>query len=111
MNAQFNEDYYGEEDEAFQYPEEGADGDYTTQELLALEGYDEEEGAYGDGGEEYPEEGEEYEMDEEEAAEVKHMVNELYQLDYEDIVAGMLMIWMKSRRRILIVGCRYSMSI
>lgn len=92
MNAQFNDDYYGEEDENFHYQDHeggaaGEGGDYTTQELLALEGYDE-------GQEEYPEEGgydEDYpegEMNEEEMAEVKHMVNELYQLDYEDIVAG-----------------------
>lgn len=93
MNAQFNDEYYGEEDENFHYQDHeggaaGEGGDYTTQELLALEGYDDE------GQEEYPEEGgydEDYpegEMNEEEMAEVKHMVNELYQLDYEDIVAG-----------------------
>ena len=89
MNQQFDDNYYGEEDENLLHPDEADGGDFHDDDL----NFDESQ--YFNNNE--VEEDQEADYDEEDehidktAASnvVKKMKNELYELDYEDIVAGM----------------------
>ena len=101
MQAQFGDDYYGEEDStAFTTRDDGVEGgewEGGNPEDGEQEGgnYEEE---YADGGEEEEGEGEEFDdgsagysegQATSKAKIVSGMMDELYKLDYEDIIAGM----------------------
>jgi len=91
MNQQFNEDYYGEEDENLLHPDEIDGGDYNDDEDL---NFDDSQYFNNNEGEE-EERGGSDEADDQPIGNadavnvVKKMKNELYELDFEDIVAGM----------------------
>eukprot|EP01034_Spumella_vulgaris_P026860 gene26860-33506_t len=99
MNAQFNDNYYNATDDQFTYNE--LDTENNNADLLNYSGYDdnqqvkvEDDGVaydangYDENEEVYEGEGEEVEVNDEDRAEVAVMVDDLYKLDYEDIVAG-----------------------
>jgi protein KRI1 len=86
MQAQFGDDYYGEEDgEGLSLPEnleEGVD-DKTDGEVEGQEEYDENEEEFDDGSAAYSNG-----TSTSQAQAISGMLDELYKLDYEDIVAG-----------------------
>jgi protein KRI1 len=90
MQAQFGDEYYGDEDDGeFTNPEGGAEWDRDT---LGGNGVDEaEEGDYYEGeGEGRNDDAEDYSSKKMNNSKVvSGMLDELYKLDYEDIIAGM----------------------
>jgi protein KRI1 len=92
MNQQFGEDYYAQNDEDLQVDEElgdplaaelGGGGDYDEENVDQVYDAQYDAEGYEEGGE-----GEEVDLEAERQA-VRGMVQDLYALDYEDIVAGL----------------------